>query len=137
MLYDEKYSYLIIDKYEFDSSFLNTRNVKTTKKYVLVFFSQNDEIKCIKLETYNDVKNFGYEVMVKYYIEELNITGDYFESEYSYSVCYNIKGIGYIKKVVPLIESDLIFDNEHLKEILDYYDTNWRLFNIDEWEFFN
>ena len=135
MFYDDKYSYYIVDDYYFNSCCLNSN--KKVEKYILIFYRDNEQIKSIKVKEYDKCKKLNLDIIVKYYIEEIDIKDIPFESEYNYSFCFNIKNIGYIKKVICNTDDFETNDNEKLKKQIDYYDKNWKSFGVDDKQFLN
>ena len=125
-----------MDEYSFNASYLNAKKKNNLKKYILVYYIEKDKIKCLKVFSYNELKKIEFDIIVKYYIEELDITGDDFESQYNSSICYKIENIGYIKKVIPNLDLDDHYENEEVKSMIDNYDKNWKRFNLNEENFF-
>ena len=136
MLYDDKYSYILCDDYAFNNNYLLANEEGRYSKYVLVFYKAGEKVlskRAYSLFGLNEIEN----IILKYYIESIVLTGMPFESEYEYSEILLIKGLGCFKKVIPLDNDDIHLDKNLIKEKIQHYDKEWDSLNIDEQKFFN
>lgn len=135
MLYDDKYSYFLSDDFTFNSNYLMSKD--KYDKYILVFYNDGERVLSKKIRSNADLKDIN-NIVVKYYIESINITDVPFESEFSYSEMLFVRGIGYYKRVIFL--DDLEYskqDNELIRKKICSYDKNWQSLDINELKFFD
>ncbi len=137
MIYDDKYHYFLCDDYYFNSMYLSLEDKKRYSKYILIFYKDNGSVLNKRIYTYDDINNFNYEVLAKYYVEEIDITGTNFESEYSYSKVFKVNNIGIYKKVLydSSFDCEVKFDDKEVYDLINSYDSKWS--TINEKEFFS
>ena len=122
MIYDENYDYKLISENYFNEKFLLSSNDGSKyKKYIFIYYKDNDEIKNVQLpdETYLDRFN---NILSKYEVEEIISSCENFDGHFDYKHYYNIKNqFCFIKYI---IDEDLDYlipnnDNEEVKELLN------------------
>ena len=121
MIYDENYNYKLISENYFNEKFLLSKNDGSKyKKYILIYYKDNDDIKSEELpdESYLDKFN---NILSKYEVEEIISSCTQFDSGFVKKIYYKIKDkFCFIKYI---LDEDLDYlipnnNNEEVKELL-------------------
>ena len=71
MKYDENFKYSFINKTIFNSKYLDSKSDGSVyKKYILVYYKENDEIKCAEIPNKSYLNNFK-NIINTYEVEEI------------------------------------------------------------------
>ena len=137
MLFEEEYNYTLIDQIGYDMQYLEAKcDGLSIKRYIKIFYRNNEEIKSKEVYDWKEPKKTD-DIIVKYYIEELDMTNSPCHSMYKLSKCYKIQGIGFFKKWISIFEDyeeDEVIENSKVNELIRKYDLDFKD-NIDDKEF--
>ena len=122
MLYDDKYNYKIIDDYVFDEKYLTAKkDGSKNKKCILIYYKENNEIKCEKLPDETYLKNYN-DIISTYELEEIASSCRGSDAGYTYKKYYKIKDkICFVKYELPKTREFIVGknDNEKMKEFFE------------------
>lgn len=133
MILNNDYNYNIISKTDYDMKYLLAKLEGTIHKYILIFYEDDKnqiQIKC--LYSINQIPN---NVIVKYYIEEIDSSD--FELEYSYSKYYHILNVGYFHE----FEYEFVLNNKNkidysvISQQMENYNQEWKKFEVNDYVF--
>ena len=120
MKYDENYNYKIISENDFDNKYLLCKNDGSKyKKYILVFYKENNVIKSEELPNGDYMDRYS-NIVSSYEVEEIISSCIGFDSAFKYKKYYEIKNkLCFIK--YKYLDECISFknDNEQVKQLLE------------------
>ena len=122
MKFDEKFNYSYISKTVFDNKYLRCKSDGSKyKKYILVFYKDNNEIKSMEIPDKSYLNKFK-NVINTYDVEEIISTCTNFDDMYDKLQYFHIKNLYFIKyqtnsEVVKLL--NISDDSKEIKEFID------------------
>ena len=120
MKYDENYNYKIISSNDFDNKYLLCKNDGSKyKKYILVFYEENNVIKSEELPNGDYMDRYS-NIVSNYEVEEIISSCIEFDSAFKYKKYYKIKNkLCFIK--YKYLDECISFknDNEQVKQLLE------------------
>ena len=100
MIYDEKYRYTIINKINFDDKCLQCKKDGSKyKKYILVFYKENNLIKYIDIPDESYLSKFN-NIIKTYNVEEIISTCINFDSAYEKLSYFHINELYFMKYIM-------------------------------------
>ena len=122
MKYDENFKYSFINKTIFNSKYLDSKSDGSVyKKYILVYYKENDEIKCAEIPNKSYLNNFK-NIINTYEVEEIISTCVNLDSMYNKLQYFHIKNTYFIKyqseeEIIKLL--NIGDDSKKIKKFLE------------------
>jgi hypothetical protein len=139
MLFEDGYNYTLLDQVGYDMCYLEAKqNNVCARRYIKIYYKNGNEIENKEIHDLKDLKKYN-NIINKYYIEELDMTGSTHNLEYVTSKYYDVIGIGCFQKWICEFESNEKYEvaqNDKIKKIIEKYDSEFKG-NINDEEFFD